>query len=895
MTLNDKKKFSFADFVRGVFSNRFLIFTALFLIAGYFVFLPYKEAGKSLVCNGDASIQHYPALAFYGSYIREIIKTLLFEHRLVIPDWDITLGYGGDVVSTLHYYCVGDPIALLSVLFRADQSELCYNLLIVLRLYLSGMAMLCYCKYRNSPTYSSVIGALVYCFSGYAISPGVFHPFFTTPMIWFPLILLGSELLLEKKNPFVFTASVAISLLSNFYFFYMQVIFVVMYVLLRYFTINKKLDFKDFGTMILKFFSFALVGIMIAMPVFLPNIVSLLQSDRISVDRVIPAFYPEKYYLQLPEGLVSEFGSYYVYLSISAVAILSLFILLSKFRKENLPLIISAFVLLSFLLLPKIGSAFNGFNYVTNRWVWALAFAFGYIAARALPMAEDLKPLHFLGIFACTGLFYLACYMPDKEISEQTKYFFIVLAFCVFLIILVSAKLLPKILFRNFIAIATVFTVCVNGYYHASPQAANWAGNSHDKGQAFSRYYESLARKVNGFPNEGEGRYDGAKSMFDYNTAMLYDMGGTGFYFSTINPGTAKFQNEQMLNYSVDQQYRNLDGRTYLAAALSVEYFMAHENTSHPKLYGYTEKVSEKVYTSEHTLPLVYVFDSVYTDNKNMTVTQRQQALLQRAVTSEDYGLPDVAPEYTDYEVPFTVKNAKDVTVSENGFSVAKPNATMTISFDSVEACELYCIFEGIDFDPQGDVNETNVKIDCGKIKQTLQYKTADNNYTSGKHNFLVNLGYNENGRTEFKVTFPHAGEFTFSDFRVVAQPMDTFFGYVDKLADSGLTDVEVDKDVISFSLKRQKPGIAVISIPYQDGWKATLNGEKVEIIEVQGGLCGIYVEDGNSDVVMEYNNPVKIPSYIMFFGGTALLTTFTVVYMKRKKENVPENIESEE
>lgn len=879
--INANNKFSFSRFVYGIVKNRFFIFSMLFLIAAYFVFSPYREEGKSLICVGDASTQHYPALAYYGSYIREIIKTLLYEHRLVIPDWDIAIGYGADIVSTLHYYCVGDPIALISVFFRADQSELCYNFLVILRLYLSGITMLCYCKHRKLEIYSSVAGAFVYCFSGYAISPAVFHPFFATPMVYFPLILLGSELLFEKKNPFVFIASVALALLSNFYFFYMMVIFVVMYVLLRYFTINKGFHVKDFATVILKFSLSAITGVLIAMPVFLPNIVSLLQSDRVSVDRVIPMFYPENYYLQLPEGIVSVFGSYYVYLSISAVAIFALFVMFSRFEKENIPLIVCVFVLILFLLFPKFGSIFNGFNYVTNRWVWALTFVFGLITAKALPLCEKIEFKHFAGIFICIVLFFLVCYLPDKKISKQTLLFFLSVFGCVMLAALLSTKLMPKILFKNLIVLITIFTVCVNGFFQASPQASNLVGIFNADGQAFTRYYESIVRKVNALSNEGEGRFDGAKGMFDYNTAMLYDMGGTGFYFSTINPGTAEFQREQMLNYSVDQQFRNLDGRTYLAAALSVKYFMAHEDTSHPKLYGYNVKVDDKIYTSEHVLPLAYVFDSVYTDTQNMTVTQKQQALLQRAVVDYDCGLPESAPEYTDYEVPFKISDSENIVVNNTGIVVSKPNSKMTVSFNSVSDCELYCIFEDLDFIPEGSIDETNVKINCGKIAQILNYKTSMNNYTSGKSDFLVNLGYNQNERTEFTITFPDAGEFVFSDFRVVSQPMDTFFGYVDKLADSGVSDIDVYKDVITFNVDRTEPGIAVVSVPYQNGWKATVNGEKTEVINVQNGLCGVYVESGQHQIVLEYNNPVSFLSFAMFFVGVTALAVILLLYKK--------------
>ncbi len=131
----------------------------------FFVFLPYFSDRRTLICGGDAALQHYPALSYYGSYLRDILKTLWNEHRLVIPSWDMEIGYGADIISTLHYYCFGEPLTLLSVFFSESQSELCYSILVVLRLYLSGIAMLCYCRHRGIKGYSAVVGALIYRFS----------------------------------------------------------------------------------------------------------------------------------------------------------------------------------------------------------------------------------------------------------------------------------------------------------------------------------------------------------------------------------------------------------------------------------------------------------------------------------------------------------------------------------------------------------------------------------------------------------------------------------------------------------------------------------------------------------------------------------------------------------
>lgn len=864
--------------------NRFVIFSVLFLVVGFFAFLPYFANGRSLICSGDASIQHYPALSYYGSYLRDILRTLWNEHRLVIPAWDMGIGYGGDIVTTLHYYCLGDPLTLISVFFSEEHTELCYNILVILRLYLSGIAMLCYCKHRGIEGYSSVIGALIYSFSGYAISAGVFHPFFAIPMIYLPMLLLGADFLFENKSPLFFILSVALALVSNFYFFYMLVIMVVLYAVLRYFSYYGKFDFTAFIRIFLKFLLCAVIGVLIAMPVFLPNLQSLLQSNRISVAREIPLFYPSDYYRSLFEGIISEFGQYYVYLSMSAVAMAALFTMLARPQKENRWLIISVGVLFAFLLIPKIGSIFNGFNYVTNRWIWALIFILSYIAAKNLPKTEVLTKVQILKICIYSFLFFLLCYIPDHKLSKQAAVSFLALFICILLIGLISQKRMSKTIFRGAIIVLTMGTLVINGYFHASMKYGNWVENSQLSGQAYNRYYQSVVKRIDALGNDGFGRFDSAKGQVDYNTALLYDIGGTGFYFSTINPGTAQFQREQMLNCSVDQQYSGLDGRSYLDAALSVAYYISDDSEAYPKPYGYDTLVSEDIYTSEHVLPLVYAFDSVYTQGNRLSVTEKQQALLQRAMTDSDFGLPDKTPEFLDYAVAYRITQAKDVCMNENGFVVEKPGATLTFSIDSVENSELYCIFEGLDYVSADDASQAGMVISCGDISQALVYKTAFDNYTSDRHDFLVNLGYAEESRTELTISFKRAGNFSFSKFSITAQPMGNLFAQIDRLAHSGISDITVKNDRISFSSDRENAGIACIAVPYQEGWSAEINGKKAEVFNIQGGLCGVYLDAGRYDVVLAYKNPVRDLSLILCFSGVVLLIGVMFGYRNKKK-----------
>ncbi len=234
------------------------------------------------------------------------------------------------------------------------------------------------------------------------------------------MLLIGADRLFENMSPVLFILSVALALMSSFYFFYILVMIVVLYAALQYFSYYKKFDMKEFAHIFFKFLLCAMIGVLIAMPIFLPNLMSILQSNRIAITRQIPLFYPAEYYRSLPDGIISEFGEYYAYLSLSAVAMVSLFTMLALPQKENRSLIIAIAVLFSFLLIPKIGSMFNGFNYVTNRWIWALIFAIGYMTAKILPKTEELSPVQLIKVLVLTFVFHLLCYLPDHALSRQS-------------------------------------------------------------------------------------------------------------------------------------------------------------------------------------------------------------------------------------------------------------------------------------------------------------------------------------------------------------------------------------------------------------------------------------------------------------------------------------------
>ena len=90
-------------------------YTVLFIICMICTSVWFLLNKATFIWSGDGISQHYNALAYYGGYLRDIISNLLEKRQLVIPTYDFSIGYGADIINTLHYYVIGDPLNLLAL------------------------------------------------------------------------------------------------------------------------------------------------------------------------------------------------------------------------------------------------------------------------------------------------------------------------------------------------------------------------------------------------------------------------------------------------------------------------------------------------------------------------------------------------------------------------------------------------------------------------------------------------------------------------------------------------------------------------------------------------------------------------------------------------------------
>lgn len=150
----------------------------------------------------------------------------------MLPQWDFSIGLGSDILTTLHFYAIGDPLDLLSIACPAKYAAYLYSLLSLFRLYLAGLSFGAFCFIKKQNHVSSItVGSLVYVFTLFGMFIVSHHPFFALPMIFLPLLLLGVEQIAAGKRPYLFIVTVFLAAISNFYFFYMLALFTAIYTL----------------------------------------------------------------------------------------------------------------------------------------------------------------------------------------------------------------------------------------------------------------------------------------------------------------------------------------------------------------------------------------------------------------------------------------------------------------------------------------------------------------------------------------------------------------------------------------------------------------------------------------------------------------------------------------
>ena len=490
-----------------------LLYTLLFCLLAPLVFFWFIKDGRSFIWINDGGDQHYIALLYYGRTLREWIGGIFQGEGFAFPLYDFTIGQGDDVLTTMHYYCLGDPLALLSVFCPEQYTEYLYNFLVILRFYLMGLSFSAFCFYQKKEGSHTLLGAILYAFCGFALIGAIKHPFFLNPLIYFPLLCLSVEKVLRKESRKLFIAMTALCAMSNFYFFYMLTVLAVLYAMVRFCCmylpevgwsmaklkqcwkekkrakkqaekqaavkkkktghVIKEQKKKEKPAWLLAFIEIVprgigayLTGVCIASFIFVPVVMRFLNNPRYVEDASkLKLVYKLDYYGRMIGSFTGKAWTpgYWAYFGFAPIVIVALCVLFTKKERKARSLQIFTVLGVLFLLFPIFGYFLNGFDYVSNRWMFAFHFLMAYIVTDMLP--DLLIGMKKYAIYLCgivmAGLLLVnvvAHFNNNRVDDEAYLMLLLVVGFCIFMS---SQK--KKSFYYSGLFVLTLVSVVYNG------------------------------------------------------------------------------------------------------------------------------------------------------------------------------------------------------------------------------------------------------------------------------------------------------------------------------------------------------------------------------------------------------------------------------------------------
>ena len=879
------------------------VYTLMFLLMCIVAFLPFFTEGKSFVWGAgveDGLSQHFSALAYYGEALREFFRNLLAGHPKLVM-WDMSLGYGADILSTLNYYAIGDPLNLLYGFVSSKNTETMYNFMIVLRMYLAGITFIMYARKMKKRSYGTVIGALVYVFSGFCFRLGLRHPFFINPMIYFPVLCLGIEKIYQRERPYVFIFAVCVSAMSNYYFLYMLTIFAVIYAWIRFYKYTEENKMKNFFLTILKFGIYYTLGIAMAAVILLPSVIGFLGNGRYGkgADWKSLIVYPGKYYLLFIENFIGygNMGSNTNAGYLPIVGIVVLFTLFSqrmKHKKYRVAFIASIIA----LILPIFGYAFNGFSYANNRWAFALSFIVALLTAEMYPRLFVMSKRQQIGIGAGIIIYTVFCIIVNASGEEILKNKGIMAAcglIAVFYILLLIFQRLgydtQKRIVRVSMAILLLISVGVHGYYRFDPKGYAYTQEFMDQGQAYRTLKEDNIRmlsKVNDpsvYRVHAEGyRYKNYGLINHLNTI-------SGYYSITAKCVTDTIKGYDTLGMQYADKYKGVDQRLGLLSLAGVKYITVAHNSQVAKdvsfkgdvPYG-VEKLRKKgnitLYKNKYALPFAYAYDSYMTEQQyeQLNGIGKEQAMLAQIILDQ---------HPADKEIQHNEqRNAPDIqTISLPETRISSPKgkkyADITVSVEKDKETYLYfknLVYHGKkngddNFILTGRKGTKGILVTQNDIQQKIHIQSTFNPYYFGRKDYIVKINHQTSkAKEKVRLNFLSPGEYEFDDISLITVPKKDVLARLKERKKNSMKQIQYEGNHFRGVYHAKKDQILCVTIPYSKGWKATVNGKRAKIYKANGMFMGIVMKKGTQSVKLDYETPgLKIGAWISLVAWIGL------------------------
>ena len=836
----------------------FLLYTGGFLAAAILMLLIFRKENASFTKMADGVAQHYAVLMWIRNGLREIL-----HGNFALPMVDFSVGQGFDVIGTLNYYGVGDPVNLLTVFFADNHLDQMYMFLILFRMYLSGLAFSYYCSTAGIQRKASVLcGSWLYVFCSFALIGGMKHPLFLNGMLYLPLLLAGTEKVLQKKSIRFLSVSVALAFMSNYYFMYMNTVLCGIYLFVRLYGHYREYGIRKILLLILKMAAAWIWGICLGAVVILPSVYAFLHNARMdAAGEEVKIFYDAAHYRKMILGFFQTLpmtNGWTVHgTAIGGLAGVLMLFTSKKRSRENCQLKIGFVVLLVLLCIPFGGKMMNGFAYVTNRWSYGMAFLCALMVAQAVADFKEQNTKIFLILGVAAGI--LAAALSASN-GKAMRYAIAALAVTVLAFALgaILERKQRKRLAGCLVSFVVFAGVCCNLITFFTPVGYSYAARFTKRGVSESVLLNRAVKNVQNAKLAEDGFYRVELPSSLYNRSLAANINTTEFYYSVIPKNMKDFYvSLGMAKYERPNVMEGLENRQILKNMLCVRY----------------QADKKGITVNEDALPVGYTYDKIMSreDYDRLTPLECQAALLEYAVLDDDAEkiLEKQGKTFERGKSPSdgaviggNLKiTGEDRASWKDGTLKGKKQSRMKLKFQTEENSETYLVLK--DLSSRLKVRKKHmISVQSKKARQEIPMCAVSNEKKMKRDVIAVNLGIRQAGTCSLHFHKSHT--YKLKEMEIYGISESFIKEQTKKRRRESMTDVKQSTNCIKGRISVSEDKILQLAVPYSRGWHIFVDGKKAKSFASSVAYTGIFLEKGEHTVEMHYISPWIIPGTVL-------------------------------
>lgn len=820
-----------------VFFSTMAIFALIQKLSGLYPF------GSKLNLLWDEDIQYVDYFVFY----RDV---LLGKADL---GYSFSKSLGGSLVALFGYY-LGSPLNLLVVFFRTEQLPMFVFIITMVKMGLCSVSASIFMRKRFPDLEVSAVAGLSmgYGLMQYMMLHGS-NIMWLDGVFFLPLLLLAIYRFVQEKKKVMLFVIVMLGIMINWYTGYMICLFSAFYFLYERFLCVGKWTFGEWKQVVLdglQCASVMLLGLGGSAAIFYP-VFKGLQKGKSVWDPTI--FYPEFYdsffdiFRGFAEGSIVGTVSLYCGM-IFFIFFLYYFLCGQVKRKEKIlsgAAVLFMFVSCWFVPLDCVWSGVRRVASYRFRYSFVVIFLVLYIAARGIEeyqKREERKKVMRL-ILGVLAVFLMSHVYRNYEIKTFVATLCTLIAYVLIYLLADNRKIRTALIAALLIVELTangVITFAFN--YEANPKV--------DAYQEYAAQAKVQAELVKNYEDDVFWRMDTVTKRYDeesrcsayLNDAMAYGYRGLAHYSSTYDTNIS--------DMIYDMGYSSLhDFSIYTEpvlttdALLGIKYVLSqHDITGLRRVEELGTVNGKQVYQNPYALSLgMGAADTVFRHAESENPFEFQNQLFSNILGERVELFHQVQAEPMIIDGSLSFYFSKGIPENQLYGCVNSKIPDLVLHVDGEYRCN-YAAW--------------------------LSYRIFDIGMMDREHGVDL-TGY-------FGSEADMEGLFYYLD-------QEIFERVLNRLEGCAFEPERFEDGYISGSYRTGEDGWLLLTVPYDAGWHAQVNGEEVLCQEGANALTVIPVNSGENKIVMEYQVPGKRTGMIISTCSIILMVFWCVWERKRK------------